>query len=359
MLGRGCWRKNRFARSFVTLKEKDDPTLLIAELKRLLDLRHISKHQRADLEHELDMFRAGQAGEKEAAYHIDFHWKDGRNSAVIHDLRIEHGGRVAQIDHLIVMRTLDCHVIESKGFNSQVRVSDSGEWEVKTRFGWRGIPSPVEQNRRHIEVLQAFIRDHALAPKRLGISMPIRFHNWVLVSPRCQLNRKGGEWDKVVKMDMFEKRFGECVNQTGFLDTLASISKLVSRETVDALGRSLGAAHKPHVCDFAARFGITSPHDRSGREQAAEVMVCCDDCSAAIDARVTKYCRANVQRFRGRLLCRACQAAVAAGVKCYDCGCEVDQKVAAFCRFNAKRFGKKLLCRSCQPKSGAQRLATV
>ena len=128
---------------FVTLKEKDDPKLLIAQLERLLTLRDISKHQRSDLERELDMFRAGLAGEKETAYHIDFHWKDGgRNSAVIHDLRIEHGGRVAQIDHLIVTRTLDCHVLESKGFTSQVRVSDSGEWEAKTRFGWRGILRP-------------------------------------------------------------------------------------------------------------------------------------------------------------------------------------------------------------------------
>lgn len=353
------WRKNRSASLFVTLKEKDDPKPLIAELERLLSLDHISKRQRTDLERELDIFRTGLAGEKESAYHIDFGWKDGRNSAVIHDLRIEHRGRVAQIDHLIVMRTLDCHVIESKGFNSQVRVSDSGEWEVKTRFGWRGMPSPVEQNRRHIEVLQSFIRDHGLAPKRLGIPMPIRFCNWVLVSPQCQLNRKGGDWDKVVKMDLFEKRFAECVDEAGFLDTLASISKLVSRETVDAFGRSLVAAHKPHVCDFAARFGIAPSAPPSATQHSAAVTICCDDCNTAIDARVVKYCRSNLQRFRGRVLCRACQLRVATGAKCSDCGSEVDQKVVAFCRFNSKRFGKKLLCRTCQSKSSAQHLATA
>jgi Nuclease-related domain len=340
----------------VTLKDKDDPKPLMAELERLLGLTHISKQQRGDLERELEMFRAGIAGEKEAAYHIDFHWKGGKNSAVIHDLRIEHGGRVAQIDHLIVMRTLECHVIESKGFNSQVRVSDGGEWEAKTRFGWKGIPSPVEQNRRHIEVLQTLIRDHALAPKRLGMSMRLRFHNWVLVSPRCKLNRKGGDWDKVVKMDMFEKRFGECVDEGGFLDTLASISKLVSAETIDAFARSLVATHKPLVCDFAARFGITSS---TARHLPAEqigtrtVDICCDKCSAVIDAQVVKYCRSNLQRFRGEVLCRSCQTTAPTGIGCAQCGCQVDQKVAAFCRFNSARFAKKVLCRSCQPKMSA------
>lgn len=325
------------------LKHKDDPASHIRELERLLGLPNITKQQRTDLERELDMFRAGLAGEKEAAYHVDFHWKDGKNSAVIHDLRIEHEGRVAQIDHLILMRTLDCHVLESKGFNSQVRVSETGEWEVRTKFGWKGILSPVEQNRRHIEVLQEFIRNHNLAPKRLGISLPLRFHNWVLVSPRCQFKRTGGDWDKVVKMDMFEKRFGECVDESGFLDTLASISKLVSGETVNGLGRSLVAAHKPHVCDFAARFGIFPVTDQTStkvQSAASPAERRCDECSAVIDAQVVKYCRANRNRFQGRVLCRTCQATTSVAVKCMDCGAAVDQKVVAFCRFNSKRLNK-------------------
>ena len=333
----------------VILKHKDDPAPQIAELERLLALSSISKQQRADLERELEMFRAGLAGEKEAAYHIDFGWKDGKNSVVIHDLRLEHNGRVAQIDHLIVMRTLDCHVLESKGFGSQVRVSTEGDWEVKTKFGWRGIPSPVEQNRRHIEVLQAFIRDHGLSPKRLGIPMPVRFHNWVLLSPRCQLNRRGGEWDKVVKMDMFEKRFGECVNESGFLDTLASISKLIASETVNTFGHALVQAHKPHLADYAAKFGIVSPASPNlptAHKVAAATEPCCDKCLTGVDAQVVKFCRLNFQRFRGQVLCRVCQAGAAA--KCADCGVEVDQKVAAYCRFNAKRFGRKVLCRDCQ-----------
>ena len=338
------------------LKHKDDLAPQIAELERLLALSTLSKPQREDLQDELAAIRAGNKGEKDAAYHIDFGWKDGRNSVVIHDLRVEHEGRVAQIDHLILMRTLDCHVLETKGFSSEVRISERGEWESRTRFGWRGIPSPVEQNRRHIEVLKAFVRDHNLSPKRLGLSLPIRFHNWVLVSPKCQVRRGGGEWDRVVKMDLFEKRFGECAQATSFFDTLSSVSKLVSLETLEGIGRRLIDAHTPAKINFAAKFGVaissgnlnTSAHEHTALSSAEPERTSCEKCSAPVDAQVIKYCRVNLQRFRGKVLCRSCQQQPRSAASCSTCGAPVDSKVAAFCRFNSKRFGKKLLCRDCQ-----------
>lgn len=39
-------------------------------------------------------------GEKVALFVLSY--KDSQNWAVIHDLRIEHRGRVAQIDHLLI-----------------------------------------------------------------------------------------------------------------------------------------------------------------------------------------------------------------------------------------------------------------
>jgi hypothetical protein len=162
-------------------------------------------------------------------------------------------------------------------------------------------------------------------------------------------------------MDMFEKSFGECVDKSGFLDTLASISKLVSGDTVNGLGQSLVAAHKPHVCDFAAHFEIAPLTDQASTTEHVTLLAaetCCDKCRAVIDAQVVKYCRTNHKRFQGRILCRACQT-TAAVAKCADCGAAVDQKVVAFCRFNSKRLSKKVLCRSCQSKITAAQPATV
>jgi len=331
------------------LKHKDDVAPQLAELEQLSKVPSLSKRQREEIDDEMWRIRAGAKGEKEAAYHIDFHWKGGTNSAVIHDLRIEHDGRVAQIDHLIMHRNLTFHVLESKGFGTEVRISESGEWETKTRYGWKGILSPVEQNRRHIEVLQSFIRDHQLAPKRLGISLPIRFENWVLVSPDCPLRRKGNEWDQVVKMDLFDKQFMKRVNEEGVLDTLAALSKFVGMDTLEQMAQSLIAAHKPASFNFAAKFGITAPVpiDESRFAPPDSSTVKCESCAVTLEPKVISFCRLNPKKVGGKMLCQSCQKATSRP-KCDGCGTELEDKVVAFCRFNSKRFGGKKLCRSCQ-----------
>jgi hypothetical protein len=48
--------------------------------------------------------RAGIAGERDAAYAIEFELGGCQNRCTIRDLRLEVDGRVAQIDHLIVRR---------------------------------------------------------------------------------------------------------------------------------------------------------------------------------------------------------------------------------------------------------------
>ena len=75
--------------------------------------------------------RAGTKGEKDTANHIEFALRNGKDCAVIHDLRLEHKSRVAQIDHPLVSRMFDLIVIESKNVHTGLRVDSNGEWEVK------------------------------------------------------------------------------------------------------------------------------------------------------------------------------------------------------------------------------------
>ena len=82
------------------LKRKDDQSHRVEALQQLLQISGLTKAQRDAIGKEIAILRSGEKGEREAAYHIDFGWKDGTNSAVIHDLRIEHNGRVAQIDRI-------------------------------------------------------------------------------------------------------------------------------------------------------------------------------------------------------------------------------------------------------------------
>ena len=349
--------QNSLRQNEMILKHKDDVAPLLADLELLLKTPGLRKDQREEIENEIWMIRAGAKGEKDAAYHIDFGWKDGKNSAVLHDLRIDHNGRGAQIDHLLITRTLDFHVIESKGFGTEVRISEEGEWESRTRYGWKGIPSPIEQNRRHIEVLKSFIQDHSLAPRKLGLTLNIDFHNWVLVSPGCQLRRKGSGWDRVVKMDMFEKRFTEEIERTGVIDVFAAVSKRVSLDAIEAIASVFMRVHKPATFNFASKFGIKNsippplpfaPEDRLASRYAPAA--CCELCGVGIEAKVITFCRLNSKRFGGRKLCQKCQK-IPAKPGCDVCGIELEDKVIAFCRFNSKRFDGKKLCRTCQGAS--------
>ncbi len=292
----------------MVIKQKDDIQPALDELQAMLASRMISKAQRNLIEDEIENMRSGARGEKEAAYHIDFRLKDAKNYAVIHDLRLEHNGRVAQIDHLIIGREFDVFVIESKNFTTAIRTTPGGGFEVKTRYGWKGMASPVEQNKRHIRVLDDLVKAHKLTPARLGLQIRCYYHNLVLVPPSCTVSRSV-ERNTILKMDMFDKRMNDWVQKsTEFtLRGVIQLCKVVSQKTLMEFARRLVSHHRPISINYEAKFGISSQ-------------------PTATKAKVYQQ---------------------AAGV-CANCGAPVDAKVAAFCRFNSRKFGKRTLCRPCQ-----------
>jgi hypothetical protein len=76
-------------KGILILKQKDEVAPLVAERELLLKTPGLKKVQREEIENEIWVVRAGAKGEAEAAYHIDFTWKDSRNHVALHDLRIE------------------------------------------------------------------------------------------------------------------------------------------------------------------------------------------------------------------------------------------------------------------------------
>src|SRR5690606_29589146 len=77
---------------------------------------------------ELRKRKAGIRGEHDSAYLIDFDYAKSPNWAVIHDLRIELGGRIAQIDHVLINRWMDVYVLETKHFHAGIKITDDGEF---------------------------------------------------------------------------------------------------------------------------------------------------------------------------------------------------------------------------------------
>ena len=140
------------------IKAATDRSQDLETLQSLLASPSITASTRALVDKEIRNIRAGAKGEAEAAYEIEFHHKASRNWAVIHDLRIEHQGRVAQIDHLLINRWLEIWVCESKHFSEGVAINEQGEFTGFFAGRPYGVPSPLEQNRKHVAVLQAHPR---------------------------------------------------------------------------------------------------------------------------------------------------------------------------------------------------------
>lgn len=348
----------------MVIKTKEPVEPAIATLESLRSRSGISSRQRVLIEEEISRIRAGDRGEREAAYFIDFELGASRNYAIVHDLRIEHENRVAQIDHLIIGRMGDIILIESKNISTAVRFNDLGEFEVKTRYGWKGMNSPLEQNRRHAAVLGDFLKMSGLLPRRLGLQLQPEFHPWVLVPAQCALG-KNRDATQIVKMDMFGARMKQWSDRNSPGEFL-KIAKVISSESLREFATALVQQHRPITVDFAAKFGLPSDSARtagaSGKaDLAMRAVTCrtetpqplneksaakCSSCAAEVDSKVATFCRLNSKRFGGEVLCRECQGTVAR--RCDECSAPVDGKTEAFCRFNSKRFAKRVLCRDCQ-----------
>jgi len=304
--------------------------------------------KRKALEKQRALMLAGLAGEKEAAYHIDFDLKDSRNWAIIHDLRLEWNGRVAQIDHLIIDRVLELYVVESKNFRTKVRYANGGWERVNGRY-WEGIPSPVEQNERHISVLKELITSNKLGPTRMGLPIPLDFFNCVLVNPSCSIVGKYPSHVRIYKMDSFIRTIRD--EDPSLMYPL----KIVSAKTVEEFALKLVAHHKPARQPMVV--AETAPAYRAMKNEPKSSPSACGECGGDVTNAEAYFCRINKTRFGGAVLCRKCQsyapteknvtdAVVVA--RCAECGTGVDKKVVAFSRFNSKKLGGRILCRECQ-----------
>ena len=227
------------------IKDADDQAAQLEALERLATGTGPGARQAAD---ELRRRKAGIRGERDSAYLINFDYAQSPNWAVIHDLRLEHGGRVAQIDHLLINRWMDVYVLETKQFHAGLKITDDGEflrWNDFRRT-FEGMASPLEQNERHIQVLKDVMADIEL-PTRLGVRIPPGFQSFVLVGPNARIDRpRKFDTSRVVKADQLKKAiWRDFDSENPLIGMMRMAAKIVSGETVEFVARQLAALHQP------------------------------------------------------------------------------------------------------------------
>jgi hypothetical protein len=265
-----------------------DPKKEEKEQLRGLLQGQLSEKQRFLIERQLRNIEAGERGEKDSAYFIDFYFGKSANWAIIHDLRIQHEGQVAQIDHLVMNRFMDIYVLETKNFHYGLKVTPEGEFLIYNGQKYIGIESPLEQNDRHIFLLSKTIDHHGIMPTRLGVVIPPRFINYVLVSPTSRIirpSRSKFDTSRVVQSDQAFTKIKKDTDDAG----ASAILKICSSETLEAMAKKLARLHRRTTPDFKARFGIkdrteyVKQPDRIAQDKSSQGQsIVCETCKSKV-----------------------------------------------------------------------------
>jgi hypothetical protein len=286
-----------------------DPKKEEKEQLRGLLQGQLSEKQSFLIERQLRNIEAGERGEKDSAYFIDFYFGKSANWAIIHDLRIQHEGQVAQIDHLVMNRFMDIYVLETKNFHYGLKISPEGEFHIYNGQKYFGIKSPLEQNGRHIFLLSKAIDHHGIMPTRLGVVIPPRFISYVLVSPTSRIIRPSRfkfDTSRVVQSDQAFTKINKDADDAG----ASAILKICSSKTLEATAKKLARLHRSAKQDFKARFGIKDHLETAKQsEKVAQVgpSIVCESCASHVSEKIVQYCLDRKHLFKGRILCYNCQ----------------------------------------------------
>jgi hypothetical protein len=270
------------------IKVADDKRARLAQLEAAMQG---SKHAKEAFY----ILKAGIKGEADSAYLIDFHYGEvSRNWAVIHDLRLEHGGRVAQIDHVLINRFLEVYALETKHFNSGVKITEEGEflrWNDWRRT-YEGMASPIAQNERHISVLREVFKTLPL-PERFGLRLQPSFVSYVLVSERAKIQRpKRFDTRQVIKADQLKQRIEREFDETNPLLVLAKSAKIIAPDTLEAVASALAKLHRP------LEQAEDAPHESAQNTRAANAV--------AVPAAITPAPAVLTPRALSGPACKAC-----------------------------------------------------
>ena len=308
------------------IKSVDDKSKRLALLQDLQKSSLLNARQKEWLRVELRNLTAGIKGEREAAFHLDGHYKDSQNNVLLHDLRFQIDGEVAQIDHLVINRTGYMVLIETKNYSGDLEVNAHGEFTVRYGKDRYGIPSPYEQSRRHARILSKLL---GLLEISTHTDKLPEFYNVVMMHPQAIIQRpdtKVFDTSFLIKADQFRawhEKLGDGIGTGGLLKAILNVR---SPDTIKEWGEKLKRQHRPQdlldLPDFmqpkpqlaravmeprpaAPVFAAapTAPAPTLADASLVKKLICAQ-CREKISFPEGKFCWNNAKRFGGLQYCR-------------------------------------------------------
>jgi len=304
------------------IKAADDKSKRLALLEDLQQSPLLDARQKKCLREELMRCRKGIQGEKESAFYLDSYFKDAENHVLLHDLRLVVDGDVAQIDHLVLSRGGNVYLIETKNYSGNLEVNAHGEFTAHYDDEHFGIPSPLEQSKRHERVLSKLMETLGMVPRT---DKKLDYHHVVMLHPKAIIRRpdtKELDTSYLIKADQFPAWREKFVEKIGVSGVFKSLINMRSLETIKEWGEKLKRQHrpadlldlppfmqpKPKLAQTAAAPKHPAPAPATPEISEVDASLAkkliCAHCRAKISYAEGKFCWANAKRFGGLQYCR-------------------------------------------------------
>ena len=193
------------------------------------------------------------------------------------------------------------------------------------------MKSPIAQNIRHIEVLGDYLKLCDVMPKRLGITIPPTFVNWILVEPGSRVPKEHAG-ARLVQRDQFSQDLDVFIDKIG----VGSALKIMGIDEIDRIAQKLEEESRENKRIKSTEAGTSVPPPLPP-----------EPIHPAPQSGFAHVVSTIVEAVANPPLAPAPKSE-ASGTPCAKCSGQLTFKEVAYCRYNFSKMGRKYLCRRCQ-----------
>lgn len=251
--------------------------------------------------------KAGYEAEKQMAFFLRRFFKDSPEVDVLNSLRIDLGGEIAQIDHLVLMPH-GLLIVESKSVSERIEIKEDGQWIRWYDNKPQGMRSPITQAQIQGMLLKELL---SKAVKQKGAFDAIPVDVLVAISDSGVIEYPtSGALSEVCKADQVPDRVKAKLSQY--------VVKPLSVENRRKMADFLCASHRPVIVPQAPQT-ISEPVTQYVASPIATPQ------KTDAHALVCKHCQSNsveikYGKFGYYAFCQKCNQNTALKPLCTSCG---------------------------------------
>lgn len=203
---------------------------------------------------------AGRKAEEQMAHYLRRFFGSSADVDILNYLRIDLGGEVAQMDHL-VLHPYGLLIVESKSVAGSVQIKEDGQWIRWFNKQPQGMRSPVTQAKMQVMLLKELL---VRTVKQKGFFEQVRMDVLVAISDAGTIQWPAtGALPEVCKADQVPERISHRVDE---FRRVRQIADILTAEHRRVIADFLCKVHKPIARDTSTQAKVEEP-SRAYQEQ--------------------------------------------------------------------------------------------